>query len=1109
MNNPSPRDTWQPAKKVIVKTPTGSPRSPGTSILQLRPSAGSTSSLPVSPSITREEMRSPPTPTLTNTQGNALSNSDQGKPVWNCSRARRKSAKRKTIKLTSPVLGERRQSQAPPPNVCLSNENKTHQPPKEAKRKSTRRSVRKSLWAGKSSVNIVANGTIAPEIINLPKISENRRFDEISARILEEAYREEIVFSRCTELLKTWFYVPLLAALGPRSEDRLKTIFCGVNELERNSRKVLTELSSIAQSGRPFLLGETYGGCDEYIKAHEEFIKGHRAGLSTLTTLINSDVGFSRFLNECSRACGGINIFDLFWVILQRFCTICKLSMSHSTLVNTVNSVHATINSCNAFFSAHAPFKCETTCYRVAKAGPGKPAAAVGYTRLLSLQCEAQNLCEAHASMATFRTIEQPKLCAPIPILHNRFFISSASVILKSKPFYGCVTESQAEILAFSDGIALCRPTPKGPMPRALIQWYPANELCAFTSFPEPIEGNDTSPFEDMAETLGTEDSSLPASVATAIILRRDEKKFSFTLTLATSANTFECPNFIRAANKAIYASCERMIHNVTNGKRQIEEFVNPTATGEQCTIFGRDLESLLARDQYSRPGITVPVLPQRLCHYIIVNCLAEQGIFRVAAGKRVIDTVYKRINSGELDQVNFGEESTHLAPSLLKTFFRDLPSPLIPQDLYVAFTAMGALDGIEVNAKAEAVAAASRNKRAVIKDLIRRIPKPNRDLLTYIMSFFSQVAANKHANCMDAGNLAIVTAPNILYVKDSSESFPNISNANNVISYLIANYDELFDAPRRSWISFKRKLVGHANSVSTICTTKCDGGLDFVVSGDRAGKCYVWNASDATYQRTFDLPSKNITASLSIGSTFWIATDNAIHIVDSTSFEILKTIEASVFTFALTGDKSEVWCGSQGKVLVISVTEQAIIAELPTPDNADILTMAQIPDTETIWSAGRSNSSDNLIYVWDTSEKYVMGQFPAHKKRINSIVVVGIHIWTADDEGSICLWDGDTGKLIHTIPHHLGPVYSLCALNDQVWSCSWDKTICIWDPETFDLIAEIVGYFTDSVTGLYSVKNGNSVDIWSFSGDRSICVWNTVPRTDDNTYPSYLKKSK
>lgn len=1095
-NTPSQRETWHPAKKVVTKP--------------LLVSSGLSASMPgtyVEPSSQKTALfgqqrtaistSHSPSPEASESPQGASNEPTGTKLTWSGSSVKSISAGRKTLKYAPPLLETRRQSngQNVPP---LSSGTKSHTTlRKVSKRKSTRRSVRKSLWVSNASVNIGADSNVGAGIKPFPGKSANSRFDEISARILEEAYRAESVFARCSELLKTWFYFPLLAALGTHSKERLDPIFCGVEELEKYSRKVLIELGTIAQSGRSFLLGETYGECEDYLKAHEKFIGGHRAGLNALATLMHTDKAFAKFLEECSRACGGANVFDLFWVILQRFCTVCKLITAHNTHINTVNSVHATINSCNAFFSAHAPFPCETTCYRVAKAGPTKPAAATGCARILSLQCEAQSLCEAHASIATFRAIRQTKKETAIPISAARRFISSVPVILVENPFYGCTTESNAEILAFSDGIALCKLTPKGPLQRTLLQWYPSGELRAFAPAPGTIEGNDKSVTRNITPMLGTEGSDATIAVVTITGAERDERKFSFMLKLGDTNNAPESVKFLRAMNKEGYVSCERAVINATNGIQEIKKLEN-NISGDPNIIFGRDLDSLLAHDQRSRPDLTVPIFPQRMCNYILTHCLDEQGIFRIAAGKRIMDAMYKRINNGELDQIDFGEESVHFVPSLLKMFLRDLPSPLIPQELYAAFTAVGALEGIETSIKAEAVAAALRNKRAVLKDLISRIPKFNRDLLAYVMSFLSQVAANSHSNSMDTGNLAIVTAPNILYLKDSTESFPNVSNANNIISYMIANCSYLFDTPKRSWLSFKRKLVGHQSSVRTMCVARRDGDQKCVVSVDESGKCYVWDASNAKYNSTFNLPGGNITTSISILNTIWIASENTIYILGSADFKVLKTIEAKVFAFSVTEDNTEVWCGSQGKVLIVSIAEQSVVAELPTPDGADIFTLTHIPGTETMWSSGSSKSSEESIYVWDTSERYVMGQFSTHKKRTNSIAVSGSNIWTADDEGSICIWNGDTGKLIHTITRHLGSVYSLCALDDQVWSCSWDKTICIWDSETFEFAGEIRGYHVDSVNYFLSVKNDNSVDVWSCSNDNSICVWKTDSRSDE-----------
>ena len=1212
MSTSPQRDAWlpvAPVKRVLAKpsAPTSAPPAPMSGSESAHPPQQALS--PLSPDKEQET----------------------GKAVWSCSSSSNIASRGGCLKIKSPLLGARRQGAAKRepgafslygPGSLISGSggggntssgstgNTVGSAGDGSRRRSTRRSMRRSLWTcGSNTVSINASNAVGLGIEEFPGVTARRRFDEVSARLLEEMYKSEAVFARCTELLKTWFYVPLRAALGPHAEGALEKVFCGINALEQHSRDVLKELGSIARSGRPFLLAETYGGCEEYLKAHEKFVGGHRAGLAALTDLMNKDNTFVHFLKGCSTACGGVDLFDVYWVVLQRLCTVCKLATAHNTLVNAVNAIHGSINSCNAFLAAHSPFPCAPTSHRVAKAGPTKPAAAAGYARLLALQHEAQSLCNVHASIAAFRSITQDAMICKVPLSIDRHFLSSVPVVLIRKPFYGCTTEMPAELIAFEDGIALCTPaatasatdnSSKSPSTsaekpkmttttttttttditttnaqRALIQWYPAKDIRATTPCPPSVEGNDDvfnkdNSSERIATKALTSDDTMAAAAAAAISNRVTERKLSFmisspssyssstaatltgssgsTTTTSTSSSSsavaaaaaattpLDNAQCMRALNKEDYATCERLMLEVTEGKHGIDVVHyaesganggagstsgNPAGSsassggqGESTAVFGRELDSLLAQDQRVHPGLRVPVLPQRLCHYVLAHGLGEQGIFRVAAGKRIMDAVCKRINNGELDAVDFGEDTVHLASSLLKTFFRDMPTPLIPPELYAAFTAVGALDGIEDSVKAEAAAAASRNKRAVLRDLISRIPRAGRDLLCESMAFYNQIAANSHVNCMDAGNLAIVTAPNILYVRDGRDtSFPSISSANNVVAYMIANSKDLFDVPRPAWLAFKRKLVGHTKSASAICITPADttttnnnnsnnnnsnnSSSRHVITADASGKCFVWDAAAATYIRSLDLSVRYPTAAIIIGTNMWLGTADAIHILDSATFApVSAAIPVRVYSFTMAEDGAYVWCGAQGKVVVISVADFSVVAELPVPDNADIFVMTRIPGTDTMWGAGYSKTPDKSIYVWDTVERSLMGQFPAHKRRINAITPAGPHIWTASDDGTICAWDPDTGKLAHTITHHIGPVYGLCALEDQVWSSSWDKTICVWDPETFDFLAEIKGYHTDSIIYLFPVRNTGSVDIWSCSSDKALCVWNVLPRS-------------
>ena len=96
---------------------------------------------------------------------------------------------------------------------------------------------------------------------------------------------------------------------------------------------------------------------------------------------------------------------------------------------------------------------------------------------------------------------------------------------------------------------------------------------------------------------------------------------------------------------------------------------------------------------------------------------------------------------------------------SLLKQFFRELPDPLMTSALYDVFVqCVGAATADGTSAHADAV---------LLACLL--LPDTNLATLRYLVMFLMRVAAMSGHNRMDASNLAVCLAPNLLYCEHVS----------------------------------------------------------------------------------------------------------------------------------------------------------------------------------------------------------------------------------------------------------------------------------------------------------------------------------------------------
>eukprot|EP01122_Echinamoeba_exundans_P008937 TRINITY_DN3046_c0_g5_i1.p1 TRINITY_DN3046_c0_g5~~TRINITY_DN3046_c0_g5_i1.p1 ORF type:complete len:691 (-),score=174.97 TRINITY_DN3046_c0_g5_i1:11-2056(-) len=161
-------------------------------------------------------------------------------------------------------------------------------------------------------------------------------------------------------------------------------------------------------------------------------------------------------------------------------------------------------------------------------------------------------------------------------------------------------------------------------------------------------------------------------------------------------------------------------------------------------------------------------------------NALGEEGIFRVpgsATDIKLLKAKYDKGKKVDLETV----ENVHTVAGILKVFFRELTEPLLTFELYEAWLA--AVQAPDLPTQLE-----------FLQKVIASLPPGNRAILKELMGFLHQVSLVP-SNCMNATNIAIVFAPNL--IRPRQETMETIlmssSYVNQLIQMLIMYHDQLF----------------------------------------------------------------------------------------------------------------------------------------------------------------------------------------------------------------------------------------------------------------------------------------------------------------------------
>ncbi|KNC76746.1 hypothetical protein SARC_10768, partial [Sphaeroforma arctica JP610] len=200
---------------------------------------------------------------------------------------------------------------------------------------------------------------------------------------------------------------------------------------------------------------------------------------------------------------------------------------------------------------------------------------------------------------------------------------------------------------------------------------------------------------------------------------------------------------------------------------------------------FGVPLAELVDE---SRP---IPLVMTVTAEAVRETGLEVEGIFRKSGGLRRINLFKERFNQGHT--VRFLEEDAIVAANLYKMFLRELPEPLIPQQIYEYLTTLTDLEESQYEYGAA--------------QILSRLPEVNRLCLEHVVFLAQDVAVYSDINMMTVTNLAIVFGPNLGGPADMAGSMKALSHLTRFTKYIFS---------QKAASSFsQRRRIGDRNALS------------------------------------------------------------------------------------------------------------------------------------------------------------------------------------------------------------------------------------------------------------------------------------------------------
>lgn len=199
-----------------------------------------------------------------------------------------------------------------------------------------------------------------------------------------------------------------------------------------------------------------------------------------------------------------------------------------------------------------------------------------------------------------------------------------------------------------------------------------------------------------------------------------------------------------------------------------------PSQTNNAALVFGQPLDLIIARQ-----GAVVPTLVQASVDWLAEKGLQEAGIFRISVAASELAQLKIWCNTN--DNPDFSTiTDPHLIASILKTYFRELPEPVMTYALYQRL-----VDTNNMSDLSERVVS--------ISSALDLLPDANYQTIRLLFWLLNCIIIYSDKNMMTAGNLATCWAPNLMAPETINPSNFDPFEPRAVIEFMIQHYNEIF----------------------------------------------------------------------------------------------------------------------------------------------------------------------------------------------------------------------------------------------------------------------------------------------------------------------------
>lgn len=200
-----------------------------------------------------------------------------------------------------------------------------------------------------------------------------------------------------------------------------------------------------------------------------------------------------------------------------------------------------------------------------------------------------------------------------------------------------------------------------------------------------------------------------------------------------------------------------------------------PTAAEPPSVLFGSELAD---RAEYERRQI--PSVVTRCIEEVELRGMEMEGIYRKTGGNSQVKSIQEGFDKNENYDISDPDMDITAVTSVLKQYFRKLPTPLLTYDIYDRI--------LETNSLAS-----DPEKCDHLQNVFNQLPRQHKDCLEFLMFHLSRVASRESENLMTPRNLAVVFAPTIMRDTNIEREMTDMRSKNIAVQFIIENSHKIF----------------------------------------------------------------------------------------------------------------------------------------------------------------------------------------------------------------------------------------------------------------------------------------------------------------------------